>query len=100
MPINILDHKNDIYAKAKSAFVRGLEWEDIAQEIFLHLCKVVPKYDPSKASPRTFVLRVATNKIIDLRRHVSAHKRDQSKTVSLDALMEANSLFDIACDPA
>ncbi len=89
MTIDILAYQNDIRAKAKSAHVLGMEWEDIFQEVILHLLTAQGKYDPTKSSPRTFVARVATNKIRDLVRRSHAQKRGLLQTVSLDALIEA-----------
>jgi len=94
MTINILDYKNDISAKAKMAHIPGMEWEDVFQEVVMHLLTAQTKYDPSKSSPRTFVCRVATNKIRDLLRRSLAKKRGMLETVSLDALIEEG--FDIA----
>lgn len=93
MNINILDYKNDICAKAKIARIPGMEWEDIFQEVVLHLLKVQAKYNPEKSSPRTFICRVATNKIRDLLRRSLAKKRGLLQTISLDALIEEG--FDI-----
>lgn len=89
MTINILDHHNDLQAKAKTAHIPGMDWEDIYQEVILHLLKVQHKYDPKKASPRTFVCRVASNKICDLVRKSRAQKRGLYQTVSLDQLLES-----------
>jgi RNA polymerase sigma factor (sigma-70 family) len=89
MTIDILAYQNDIRAKAKMANIPGMEWEDVFQEVMLHLLLVQSKYDASKAGPRTFVCRVATNKIRDLMRRSRAKKRGMFETVSLDALVEA-----------
>lgn len=88
MTINILDYQNDIRAKARMAHIPGMEWEDVFQEVMLHLLLVQNKYDPKKSSPRTFVCRVATNKIRDLIRRASAKKRNLYDVVSLDELIE------------
>lgn len=86
---DILAYQNDIRAKAKSVTIPGMEWEDVSQEVMLHLLQVLHKYDPAKSSLRTFVSRVATNKILDLVRRSRAKKRGLLETVSLDALLEA-----------
>lgn len=76
MNINILDFKNDVVAKAKSTHIPGMDWQDIAQELFLHLLQNLHKYDPAKgASLRTFVVKISTNKILDLARRTNAQKR-------------------------
>ena len=41
---------------------------DIVQEIFITMLKAVNSFDSKKASFRTFLYRVATNKLIDIRR--------------------------------
>jgi RNA polymerase sigma factor (sigma-70 family) len=86
--IDILSYQKDINAKAKAAHIAGMEWEDVSQEVILHLLKIQDKYDPVKSSPRTFVSRVATNKIRDLVRRSRAQKRALYETISLDALIE------------
>jgi|GEM_PF-2084429 len=99
MKINIVDHQVDISAKARTASIIGMEWEDIAQELNLHILIIQHKYDPAKSSPRTFVARVATNKIRDLIRRASAQKRRSAYgIVSLDELIEGG--FDIAYEDA
>ncbi len=75
MRINILKFQNDVIAKAKTYSISGMTWEDTAQEIFLQLCRVVSRFNPDKASERTFIQRVATNKVRDLARRTNAQKR-------------------------
>lgn len=94
MTIDILAYQDDIRAKAKTAHVPGMEWEDVFQEVMLHLFLVQGKYDSKKSGPRTFVCRVATNKIRDLIRRSHAKKRGLLETVSLDALLEAGFDFE------
>lgn len=88
MTINILDHHNDLQAKAKNVHIPGMDWEDVYQEVALHLLTVQHKYDANKASERTFVCRVATNKIRDLVRRAKAQKRGLYQTISLDRLLD------------
>lgn len=92
--IDVLAYQVDIRAKARRVHVPGMEAEDIFQEVMLHLLTVQGKYDPKKSNPRTFVSRVATNKIRDLIRRSHAQKRGLLQTVSLDALIEDG--FDIS----
>jgi RNA polymerase sigma factor (sigma-70 family) len=88
MTIDIFAYQSDIEAKAKIARIPGMEWEDVYQEVMLHLLQVQSKYNPAKASLRTFVCRVATNKIRDLARRSRAKKRGFYQTVSLEQLLE------------
>lgn len=88
MTIDILAYQDDIRAKAKMAHVPGMEWQDVFQEVMLHLLLVQSKYDPKRSGPRTFVCRVATNKIRDLVRRSHAKKRSLHEVLSLDVLIE------------
>jgi len=89
MTIDILAYQDDIRAKAKMAHIPGMEWEDVFQEVMLHLLLVQSKYDAKRSGPRTFICRVATNKIRDLIRRSRAQKRSLHEEVSLDTLIEA-----------
>ncbi len=90
MNINIFDFQGDIIAKAKTTRIKGMDWEDIAQELYLHLLKNIHKYDASRgACQRTFVVRVITNKIRDLARTTNAQKRYLDyNALSLEELSE------------
>jgi RNA polymerase sigma factor (sigma-70 family) len=89
MSINILDFQRDIVAKAKTVKINGMDWDDVAQEINLHLLHNIQKYNPSKAGPRTFVVRVADNRIRDLARRANAQKRYlDNHSLSLEELTE------------
>ncbi len=89
----ILDFQKDIEAKAKVSNIPGMRWDDVAQEIRLHLLKKADKYDPTRgASQRTFVNRVITNKIRDLVRAAKAQKRyADNYSFSLEELGEQES---------
>lgn len=41
---------------------------DLTQSIFLAVLRVLPSYDPKKAAFRTWLYRIAANKVIDTRR--------------------------------
>ena len=95
MSINILSFQNDIIAKSKTTYIKGMEWQDIAQELNLHIWTKRDKYNPERASERTFVIRLITNKIRDLARRANAQKRfAENNAVSLELLMGGG--FDIA----
>jgi len=89
MTIDVLAYQDDISAKAKMAHIPGMEWEDVFQEVMLHLLIVQSKYDATRSGPRTFMCRVATNKIRDLVRRSRAQKRSLHEVVSLDELIKA-----------
>lgn len=42
---------------------------DLTQEIFISVLSTIRYYDPKKSSFRTWLYRIATNKVIDHRRH-------------------------------
>ena len=89
MRINILQFQDDIIAKAKTYQIPGMDWQDIAQEIYLQLWKVASRFNPLKAGERTFVQRVAVNRVRDLARRTNAQKRYwDSHAVSLEEEQE------------
>lgn len=100
MSINILDFQKDVIAKAKSANVKGMDWQDVAQELNLHLFQNIHKYNPSRgAGPRTFVVKLITNKLLDLVRATNAQKRYLDyNCISLDELIsqELTPIYDYA----
>lgn len=68
------DFEEDIIAKAKSAHIPGMDWEDIAQEFRVAIWLAERRFNPALASARTFAVRVMNNKLIDLaRRSKSRH---------------------------
>ncbi len=89
------EFQKDIIAKSKSTHIPGMDWEDIAQELDIHVWQKRKKFDSAKASERTFVVRIITNKIRDMARRANAKKRTTDKNaVSLDELIESG--FDVA----
>lgn len=62
----------DIMAKSKHAVITGfipdMEWEDVFQELSMAVWLSEKKFDPKRAGPRTFAIRVMDNKLRDLRR--------------------------------
>lgn len=59
---------NEIYAYAYRQVGSRENALDLTQEIFISVLRSLPTYDGSRASFRTWLYRVATNKIIDHRR--------------------------------
>jgi len=89
MSINFLDYENDVVAKAKTYSIPNMDWEDIAQELRLAIWLNRNKFNPERASQRTFVIRIMRNKIIDLARTANRKKRFiDSYHLSLDELQE------------
>ena len=44
---------------------------DLTQSIFIAVLRAIPSYQPKRASFRTWLYRIAANKIIDARRHIT-----------------------------
>lgn len=76
MSINFQEYEKDIIAKAKTYKVPGLDWEDVAQELRLHIWLKRDKFDPTRrVKEKTFVMSMLMNKIRDLRKHSNRQKR-------------------------
>lgn len=55
--------------------------EDVTSDVFLKALRSLPRYDPKRSAPRTWLLRIARNAVTD---HLRALQRRQSLYVSLD----------------
>jgi RNA polymerase sigma-70 factor (ECF subfamily) len=55
--------------------------EDVTSEVFMKALRALDRYDPARASPRTWLLRIARNAVTD---HLRSLKRRGSLHVSLD----------------
>ncbi len=53
--------------------------EDIAQELWLHVWANIGKFDPDRASERTFIVRIIESKAASIARHRSAAKRNPDR---------------------
>lgn len=69
---------------AKTYNIPPLEWQDIAQELRLHLWLKREQYNPQKSAYQTWATRVCKNKIKDLAKKYGK----EIKTVSLEELKE------------
>jgi len=54
---------------------RGMDWRDLAQDLFADLWARAPKYDPSRALFTTFLFRVLERECADLIERAQAQKR-------------------------
>lgn len=66
-------------ASARSVEIarRTGRWQDIKcfkQDIFLYLIKRIPKYDPNRAKPNTFIAMVTKSAKIQILRHIHRQK--------------------------
>ena len=59
---------NEIYAFVYRQTGQKEDAMDLTQNIFLAILRAIPSYDPKKAAFRTWLYRIATNKVIDVRR--------------------------------
>ncbi len=55
--------------------------EDVTSEVFMKALRAHDRYDPSRASPKTWLLRIAQNAVTD---HLRSLRRRSSLHVSLD----------------
>jgi RNA polymerase sigma factor (sigma-70 family) len=56
---------------------RGVERDEIEQELIVHLLERWPSFDPNRSSRRTFISRVLNWKVLTLRRERRRLKRSQ-----------------------
>jgi RNA polymerase sigma factor (sigma-70 family) len=55
----------------------AVDRDDVRQEVFITLWAALPRFDPGRASLRTFVERIATTCMVSILRRVTAKKRTQ-----------------------
>lgn len=55
------------------------EWEDIRQELWLHVWKAIEKFDPSRSCEHTFVVRIVEHKAASIIRHRRAAMRNPDR---------------------
>lgn len=71
----VMEYYDEIYIFTyKQTFDKELAM-DLTQEIFINVLRAYEGYDEKKASLRTWIYRIATNKIIDYRRSRAAGER-------------------------
>lgn len=59
---------NEIYAFVYRQTGQKEDAMDLTQNIFLAILRAIPSYNPKKAAFRTWLYRIAVNKVIDVRR--------------------------------
>jgi len=82
---NLQNFDKTIVKLAKTYQIPPLEWEDIAQELRLHLWENREKYNPDKGSYDNWAYINCKNKIKDLAKY---YKRNNRTTLSLEKLQE------------
>ena len=91
---NLTQFEPTIIKLAKTYRIEPLEWQDIAQELRLHLWLKRDKFDPKKASYENWAYITCKNKIKDLARYYKREKR-AIKEVSLESLRGENGEYRI-----
>lgn len=75
------DHQPSVYRYVRFRLANRESAEDVTSQVFMKALRALDRYDPDRASPRTWLLRIARNAITD---HLRSLKRRSSLHVSLD----------------
>ncbi len=81
---NLEQFESTIIKLAKTYHIPPLEWEDIAQELRIHLWLKRDKFDSQKREYKNWAYIVCRNKIRDLARYYQRKKRDSRKDIRLE----------------
>lgn len=77
------DHRSTVFRYVRFRVATREAAEDVTSEVFMKALRSLHRYDPGRASPRTWLLRIARNAVTD---HLRALKRRGSLHVSLDRI--------------
>ena len=75
-----------------------LAWEDLAQEVLIAVWHALTHFDPSRASLRTYVERVAASKIASILRRAHAAKRTKRERYPVHDSIELLVTVDVRLD--
>jgi RNA polymerase sigma-70 factor (ECF subfamily) len=75
------DHQPTVYRYVRFRVASREVAEDVTSQVFMKALRALDRYDPNRAAPRTWLLRIARNAITD---HLRSLKRRSSLHVSLD----------------
>lgn len=75
------EHRSSVYRYVRFRVASRETAEDVTSEVFLKALRSLDRYDPGRAAPRTWLLRIARNAVTDYLRSL---KRKGSLHVSLD----------------
>jgi RNA polymerase sigma-70 factor (ECF subfamily) len=75
------EHQSTVFRYVRFRVATREAAEDVTSEVFVKALRALNRYDPSRAGPRTWLLRIARNAVTD---HLRALKRRSSLHVSLD----------------
>ena len=75
------DYQPTVYRYVRFRLATREAAEDVTSEVFMKALRALDRYDPSRAAPKTWLLRIARNAVTD---HLRFLKRRSSLHVSLD----------------
>ncbi len=75
------DHRSVVYRYVRFRVATREAAEDVTSDVFMKALRSLDRYDPSRASPRTWLLRIARNAVTD---HLRSLRRRGALHVSLD----------------
>lgn len=75
------EHRSAVYRYVRFRVSTREVAEDVTSEVFMKALRSFHRYDPHRAAPRTWLLRIARNAVTD---HLRSLKRRGSLHVSLD----------------
>lgn len=75
------EHRLTVYRHIRFRLATREAAEDVTSEVFMKALRALDRYDPKRASPRTWLLRIARNAVTD---HLRSLRRRSSLHVSLD----------------
>jgi RNA polymerase sigma-70 factor (ECF subfamily) len=75
------EHRPTVYRYVRFRLATREAAEDVTSEVFMKALRALDRYDPGRASPRTWLLRIARNAVTD---HLRSLRRRSSLHVSLD----------------
>ena len=75
------EHRPTVYRYIRFRLATREAAEDVTSEVFMKALRALDRYDPNRASPRTWLLRIARNAVTD---HLRSLRRRSSLHVSLD----------------
>ena len=77
------EHQSAVFRYIRFRVATREAAEDVTSDVFMKALRSFDRYDASRASPRTWLLRIARNAVTD---HLRALKRRDSLHVSLDRI--------------
>lgn len=75
------DHQPTVYRYVRFRLATREAAEDVTSQVFMKALRALDRYDPGRASPRTWLLRIARNAVTD---HLRSLRRRSALHVSLD----------------